>query len=269
MQAMVLDGSRDRQLELPEKPIPEPSPRGSFAPSSARLRRLPHRPAHYSMGADRAEASARSGSRDRRARGGAGLRGERFRHRRPCRRAVVCRYTDGTCPLLPQRSRKSLRRRPLHQLPDDSGCAYTRSPTRATAFHLPESTATPKQHRCLCAGLIGYRWLKMTGDAARLGVYGFGATARIVAQVARHQAEDLRPSARRRARAAFARELGAAWAAGPRRSAGKLTPPSSSRRFEPRAAALKASRKAATSCRGGPYERHPFLPLRQFCRKSR
>jgi propanol-preferring alcohol dehydrogenase len=39
----------------------------------------------------------------------------------------------------------------------------------------------------LCAGLIGYRSLRMTGDAERLGLYGFGAAAHIVIQVARHQ----------------------------------------------------------------------------------
>ena len=39
----------------------------------------------------------------------------------------------------------------------------------------------------LCAGLIGYRTLRMAGDARRIGIYGFGAAAHIVAQVARHQ----------------------------------------------------------------------------------
>lgn len=39
----------------------------------------------------------------------------------------------------------------------------------------------------LCAGLIGYRALRMAGDAARIGLYGFGAAAHIIAQVARHQ----------------------------------------------------------------------------------
>ena len=66
----------------------------------------------------------------------------------------------------------------------------------------------------LCAGLIGYRSLKLAGDAERLGLYGFGAAAHIVAQVARHQGRTVyafvRPgdeSAKR-----FARELGVAWA---------------------------------------------------------
>jgi propanol-preferring alcohol dehydrogenase len=66
----------------------------------------------------------------------------------------------------------------------------------------------------LCAGLIGYRALRMAGDAARLGIYGFGAAAHIVAQVAAWQGR--RVFAFTRAgdteAQAFARSLGAVWA---------------------------------------------------------
>src|SRR3990172_13063093 len=62
-----------------------------------------------------------------------------------------------------------------------------------------------------CAGLIGYRSLVMAGDAKRLGIYGFGAAAHIVAQVARHQGRELyaftRPGDAEGRK--FARELGA------------------------------------------------------------
>jgi alcohol dehydrogenase, propanol-preferring len=65
----------------------------------------------------------------------------------------------------------------------------------------------------LCAGLIGYRSLKMTGAARRLGIYGFGAAAHIVAQVARFQGRDcyafVRPGDA--AAAQFALDLGCAW----------------------------------------------------------
>ncbi|HSA82176.1 MAG TPA: zinc-dependent alcohol dehydrogenase family protein [Geminicoccaceae bacterium] len=66
----------------------------------------------------------------------------------------------------------------------------------------------------LCAGLIGYRSLAMAGDARRLGIYGFGAAAHIVAQVARHQGRDVYAFTRAGdgAAQAFARELGAVWA---------------------------------------------------------
>lgn len=66
----------------------------------------------------------------------------------------------------------------------------------------------------LCAGLIGYRALRMAGDARRLGLYGFGAAAHIVAQVARHQGRRVFAFTRRGDQAAqdLARALGAEWA---------------------------------------------------------
>lgn len=66
----------------------------------------------------------------------------------------------------------------------------------------------------LCAGLIGYRCLKMAGEAARLGIYGFGAAAHIVAQVARFEGRQLFAFTRPGDTAAqtFARRMGAAWA---------------------------------------------------------
>ena len=68
----------------------------------------------------------------------------------------------------------------------------------------------------LCAGLIGYRALRLAGDARRLGLYGFGSAAHILAQVARHEGRAVfaftRPGDGDSQ--AFARELGAAWAGG-------------------------------------------------------
>src|ERR1700719_225080 len=68
----------------------------------------------------------------------------------------------------------------------------------------------------MCAGLIGYRTLRMAGDAPLIGVYGFGAAAHIVAQVARHQGRRLFAFTRPGDQAAqdFARSLGAEWAGG-------------------------------------------------------
>ena len=68
----------------------------------------------------------------------------------------------------------------------------------------------------LCAGLIGYRSLAMAGDAERLGVYGFGAAAHIVAQVARFQGRRLFAFTREgdTVAQAFARRLGAEWVGG-------------------------------------------------------
>ena len=68
----------------------------------------------------------------------------------------------------------------------------------------------------LCAGLIGYRSLKMAGDAERLGLYGFGAAAHLVIQVARHQGREVFAFTRDGDEEAqnFAREMGALWAGG-------------------------------------------------------
>jgi alcohol dehydrogenase, propanol-preferring len=74
----------------------------------------------------------------------------------------------------------------------------------------PDRQAAP----LLCAGLIGWRALRMAGDARRLGLYGFGAAAHIVAQVARHQGRRVFAFTRpgdREARA-LALSLGAEWA---------------------------------------------------------
>jgi propanol-preferring alcohol dehydrogenase len=74
----------------------------------------------------------------------------------------------------------------------------------------PDLQAAP----LLCAGLIGYRSLSMTKDAGRLGLYGFGAAAHIVCQVARHQGRRVFAFTRGRDREAqaFALSLGAEWA---------------------------------------------------------
>lgn len=76
----------------------------------------------------------------------------------------------------------------------------------------PDLQAAP----LLCAGLIGYRALMMTGDAERLGLYGFGAAAHIVIQTARHQGRQVfgftRPGDTEGQQ--FARNLGAVWAGG-------------------------------------------------------
>jgi propanol-preferring alcohol dehydrogenase len=68
----------------------------------------------------------------------------------------------------------------------------------------------------MCAGLIGYRTLRMAGDARLIGIYGFGAAAHIMAQVARHQGRRIFAFTRPGDVAAqeFARSLGAEWAGG-------------------------------------------------------
>ena len=83
-------------------------------------------------------------------------------------------------------------------------------------FPLPVGFSDVELAPWLCAGLIGHRALRMAGDARRIGIYGFGAAAHIVAQVARHEGREFHAFTRPGDDAAqsFARKLGAAWAGG-------------------------------------------------------
>lgn len=83
-------------------------------------------------------------------------------------------------------------------------------------FPIPDGYSSLEAAPLLCAGLIGYRSYRMTGDAKRLGLYGFGAAAHIIAQVARYQGRDVyaftRPGDEEGQK--FAKRLGAVWADG-------------------------------------------------------
>ena len=81
-------------------------------------------------------------------------------------------------------------------------------------FPLPEDRDPRALAPWLCAGLIGYRALRVAGAATRIGIYGFGAAAHVIAQVCRHQRREVFAFTRRGDAAAqtFARSLGATWA---------------------------------------------------------
>ena len=81
-------------------------------------------------------------------------------------------------------------------------------------FPLPESYDDLHAAPLLCAGLIGYRALRLAGDAQRVGMYGFGDSAHIIAQVARYQGRRVFAftSPGDTKKQAFARSLGAEWA---------------------------------------------------------
>ncbi len=81
-------------------------------------------------------------------------------------------------------------------------------------FPLPDGYGDLDVAPLLCAGLIGHRTLRLAGDAERLGIYGFGAAAHIITQVARHEGRRVFAFTRANDEAAqsFALELGAEWA---------------------------------------------------------
>ncbi|HUA54186.1 MAG TPA: zinc-dependent alcohol dehydrogenase family protein [Candidatus Sulfotelmatobacter sp.] len=96
----------------------------------------------------------------------------------------------------------------------DGGYAEYAVADRRFVFRLPARYGDVEAAPLLCAGLIGYRALRMAGDASTLGIYGFGAAAHIVAQVAVQQGRRVFAFTRDGDRDAqdFARELGATWA---------------------------------------------------------
>ncbi len=125
-------------------------------------------------------------------------------------------YTDGTCSYCLS-GRENLCDNPRftgYQI--DGGYAeYTVADARY-CFKLADGYTDAEAAPLLCAGLIGYRSLKLAGDGKRLGLYGFGAAAHIVAQVARHQGREVYAFTRPGDTKAqdFARALGAVWAGG-------------------------------------------------------
>jgi propanol-preferring alcohol dehydrogenase len=98
----------------------------------------------------------------------------------------------------------------------DGGYAQYALADERYCLALPASYSDLEAAPLLCAGLIGYRALNVAGDAKHLGLYGFGAAAHLVAQVARHQGRQVYAFTRAGddAAQAFARRLGACWAGG-------------------------------------------------------
>ena len=98
----------------------------------------------------------------------------------------------------------------------DGGYAQFTVADERYAFALPADYPDLQAAPLLCAGLIGYRSLRMTGDAHRLGLYGFGGAAHLIAQVAVWEGRRVFGLTRPGDTAAqeFARSLGAVWAGG-------------------------------------------------------
>jgi alcohol dehydrogenase, propanol-preferring len=96
----------------------------------------------------------------------------------------------------------------------DGGYAERTVADERFCFPIPAGYPDDQAAPLLCAGLVGYRALRMAGDAERVGLYGFGASAHIVAQVLRHQGRRVFAFTRGDDSAAqeFAREIGAEWA---------------------------------------------------------
>jgi propanol-preferring alcohol dehydrogenase len=123
-------------------------------------------------------------------------------------------WTDGTCRYCRSARENLCDHARFTGYDIDGGYAERAVADERFCFPIPDGYPDLQAAPLLCAGLIGYRALTMAGDAERLGLYGFGAAAHIVAQVAVH--EGRRVFAFTRAEDAesqeFARSLGAEWA---------------------------------------------------------
>jgi propanol-preferring alcohol dehydrogenase len=164
-------------------------------------------------------------------------------------------WTDGTCDHC-RAGRENLcdaARFTGHDI--DGGFAELTVVDERYCYPLPADVDALALAPLLCAGLIGYRTLRLAGPGERLGIYGFGAAAHIVTQVARWEGREVYAFTRAgdAATQAFARSLGATWAGGADEAppgpldaalifapAGELVP-----------AALRAVRKGGTVVCGG------------------
>jgi propanol-preferring alcohol dehydrogenase len=123
-------------------------------------------------------------------------------------------HTCGVCPYC-RRGEENLCDRPLFTgYTRDGGFATMAIADARYTFPLGEQGSDVSLAPLLCAGLIGWRSLRMAGDGAKLGLYGFGASAHIVAQIAASQGRSVFAFTRAgdAKGQAFARSLGATWA---------------------------------------------------------
>jgi propanol-preferring alcohol dehydrogenase len=123
-------------------------------------------------------------------------------------------YTDGVCEYCTTGRENLCPNARFTGYTIDGGYAEYAVADARYIFKLPEGYGDTEAAPLLCAGLIGYRAYRMTGTAKRLGLYGFGAAAHLIAQVAVHQQREVFAftSPGDAAAQALARDLGCAWA---------------------------------------------------------
>lgn len=125
-------------------------------------------------------------------------------------------FTDQTCRYCRSRRENLCLHAQFTGYHRDGGYAELIVADEQYCFPIPAGFDDVAAAPLLCAGMIGFRSLRLAGDAERLGLYGFGASAHIVAQVARFQGRRVFAFTRPGDTAGqqFARELGAEWAGG-------------------------------------------------------
>jgi propanol-preferring alcohol dehydrogenase len=123
-------------------------------------------------------------------------------------------WTDGDCRFCRSGRENLCDRAQFTGYQLDGGYAEAAVADARFCFPLPDGYSPLQAAPLLCAGLIGYRALRLAGDAVRLGLYGFGASAHLIAQVARWQGRRVFAFTREGDSEGqeFARSLGAEWA---------------------------------------------------------
>jgi len=125
-------------------------------------------------------------------------------------------WTDGVCRYCTSGRENLCDRARFTGYTIDGGYAEYCVADARYCFAIPDSYSAEEASPLLCAGLIGFRALRMAGDARRIGFYGFGSSAQILAQVARADGREVFAFTRDGDSAGqeFARSMGAAWAGG-------------------------------------------------------
>ena len=125
-------------------------------------------------------------------------------------------WTCGVCPYCTSGRENLCDRARFTGYTLDGGYAEACVADERFCFEIPESYSDEEAAPLLCAGLIGYRAYRMAGDAKRLGFYGFGSAAQIVAQIAAADGREVFAFTRDGDTAAqsFAKRMGAVWAGG-------------------------------------------------------
>jgi propanol-preferring alcohol dehydrogenase len=125
-------------------------------------------------------------------------------------------WTDGDCVYCRSNRENLCDRARFTGYTIDGGYAEFTVADARFCFHLPDRYGDVDAAPLLCAGLLGYRSLRKTGDAHRLGIYGFGNAAHLIAQIALYQGRELFAFTRPGDKAGqeSARKLGAVWAGG-------------------------------------------------------
>jgi propanol-preferring alcohol dehydrogenase len=125
-------------------------------------------------------------------------------------------WTDGECAYCRSNRENLCERARFTGYTIDGGYAEFTVADARFCFHLPDRYNDVEVAPLLCAGLIGYRSYRKTGEARRLGIYGFGNAAHLIVQIALYQGREIfaltRPGDKTSQQAA--RKLGAKWAGG-------------------------------------------------------